>query len=156
MEKENAEKKYDKSINKGNTAFISKYDEGEKDYIVSIGNIFPNQTVVLNSYFIQTIGSQDMSYEFVIMEKYPTFHYKELNQNNPRNKKIKATFIIETQSKITRLIAPFYDEEAKKNSIYEVSFDNNFKKANIIYVKYPDNETNEGKKNMIMKLDIQD
>ena len=146
MEKEKAEKKYDKSINKGNTAFISKYDEGEKDYIVSIGNIFPNQTVVLNSYFIQTIGSQDMSYEFVIMEKYPTFHYKELNQNNPRNKKIKATFIIETQSKITRLIAPFYDEEAKKNSIYEVSFDNNFKKANIIYVKYPDNETNLGKK----------
>ena len=76
MEKEKAEKKYDKSINKGNTAFISKYDEGEKDYIVSIGNIFPNQTVILNSYFIQTIGSQDMSYEFVIMEKYPTFHIR--------------------------------------------------------------------------------
>ena len=55
-----------------------------------------------------------MSYEFVIMEKYPTFHYKELNKNEFRNKILKAYFIIKTQSKITRLIAPFYDEIAKK------------------------------------------
>ena len=145
MEKEKAEKKYEKSIKSGNIGFISKYEEDEKVYMVNIGNIFPNQTIELNAYFIQTIGTQDMSYEFVIMEKYPTFHYKELNINNPRNKKIIANFIIETQSKITRLIAPFYDEEAKKNSIYEVSFINDYKKANILYVKNPDNETNEGK-----------
>ena len=48
------------------------------------------------------------------MEKYPTFHYKGLNEEGARNKIIKANFKIETQSKITRLIAPFYDEEAKK------------------------------------------
>ena len=88
------------------------------------------------------IGSQDMSYEFTIMEKYPTFHYKELNQEKSRNKIIKANFIIETQSKITRLIAPFLDEEAKKKSIYKVSFDNDFKKANINYIKNPDDEKN--------------
>ena len=58
-----------------------------------------------------------MSYEFVIMEKYPTFHYKELNKNEARNKIIKANFIIKTQSKLTRLIAPFFDEIAKKNQL---------------------------------------
>ncbi len=60
------------------------------------------------------IGTQDMSYEFNIMEKYPTFHYKEINEKNQRNKTIKANFEIKTESKITRLIAPFFDEEAKK------------------------------------------
>ena len=58
-----------------------------------------------------------MSYEFIIMEKYPTFHYKELNKDEARNKIIKANFIIETQSKLTRLIAPFFDEIAKKNQL---------------------------------------
>ncbi len=57
-----------------------------------------------------------MSYEFNIMEKNPSFHYKELNKEKPRNKIINANIEIETQSKITRLITPFMDEQAKKNS----------------------------------------
>ena len=142
MEKDIAEEKYNEVIENGNIGFISKYNEGETNYIVNIGNISPKQTVILNAFFIQMIGSQDMSYEFTIMEKYPTFHYKELNQEKSRNKIIKANFIIETQSKITRLIAPFLDEEAKKKSIYKVSFDNDFKKANINYIKNPDDEKN--------------
>ena len=142
MEKETAEEKYKEALEEGNTGFISMYDEGKVNYIVNIGNIKPKQKVILNSFFIQTIGSQDMSYEFIIMEKYPTFHYKELNINNPRNKKIKANFKIETQSKITRIIAPFYDEEAKKKSKYEISFDKDFKEANIKYEKNPDNQKN--------------
>lgn len=78
-----------------------------------------------------------MSYEYAIMEKSPTFHYKEINKYEPRNKIIKANFKIETQSKITRFIAPFFYEEAKKNSIYEVSFSKDYKTADIIYIKKP-------------------
>ena len=120
MKKEEAEEKYDNSIYVGNTGFISKYGQDMKNYVVNIGNINPKIKVKLQSFFIQNIGSVDMSYEFVIMEQYPTFHYKEINQNESRNKRIKANFKLETQSKITRLSAPFYDNEAKK----------------ILYIKY--------------------
>ena len=143
MAKEKAEEKYNDSIASGNQGFISTYDEQMNNYSVNIGNINPKQKIKLNTIFIQMIGSQDMSYEFDIMEKYPSFHYKGLNKNDARNKIIKANFNIETQSKITRLIAPLLDEEAKKNSTYEVAFSNDFKKAEIKYIKNPDAQTNK-------------
>ena len=141
MKKEKEEEKYEDSIASGNQGFISRYNEEMTSYTVNIGNINPKQKVKLNAIFIQMIGSQDMSYEFNIMEKYPSFHYKELNNNEARYKIIKANFKIETQSKITRLIAPFYDEAAKKKSTYEVVFSNDFKKADIKYVKNPECRT---------------
>ena len=143
MLKQEAEVKYDNSIFEGNTGFLSRYDSEEKVYSINIGNISPKEKVELKSYFIQNIGTQDMSYEFIIMEKYPTFHYKELNKEKARNKIIKAKFIIETQSKITRLIAPFFDEMAKKKSTYEVIFDYDYKKAEIYYTKNPDDQPNK-------------
>ena len=127
MKKEEAEEKYDNSIYSGNTGFISKYETDMKTYVVNIGNINPKVKVKLQTFFIQNIGSADMSYEFVIMEKYPTFHYKEINQNEARNKMIKANFKIQTQSKITRLSAPFFDDEAKKSSIYQVVFSKDYR-----------------------------
>ena len=142
MAKEKAEEKYSDSIASGNQGFISRYDEQIKNYSVNIGNINPKQKIKLDTIFIQMLGSQDMSYEFDIMEKYPTFHYKELNQNEPRNKIIKANFKIQAQSKITRLIAPFLDEEAKKNSSYDVVFSDDFKKAEIKYIKNQDDQKN--------------
>ena len=140
MAKEKAKEKYSDSIASGNQGFISTYDEQMTNYSVNIGNINPKQKVKLNALFIQMIGSQDMSYEFNIMEKYPSFHYKELNQNQFKkiNKIVKANFKIETQSKITRLIAPFYDDQAKKNSTYKVKFSDDFKTADIEYTKNPD------------------
>ena len=134
MQREEAEERYDESIYSGNTGFLGRYNDKDKNsYSINIGNINPKEKLTLKSYFIQNIGTQDMSFEFIIMEKYPTFHYKELNQNEARNKIIKANFIIETQSKITRLIAPFFDEMAKKKSNYEVVYSNNYKKAEIFY-----------------------
>ena len=140
IHKEKAEEKYNDTIASGNIALISNYDDNMTDYMVNIGNIAPKQKIKLNTIFIQMIGSQDMSYEFDIMEKYPTFHYQEINENEPKNKIIKANFIIEAQSKITRLIAPFFDDEAKKNSTYDVEFSNDFKKANIKYIKNPESK----------------
>ena len=143
MEKEIAEEKYDESISSGNTGFLGEYDNEMKSYSINLGNINPKEKVTLKAFFIQNICTQDMSYEFIIMEKYPTFHYKELNKEGARNKIIKANFIIEAQSKITRLIAPFFDEMAQNKSTYEVTFSNDYKKAEIIYVKNPDEQKNK-------------
>jgi hypothetical protein len=143
MKKEIAEEKYDDSISSGNTGFLGEYDNEMKSYSINLGNINPKEKVILKAFFIQNIGTQDMSYEFIIMEKYPTFHYKELNKEGARNKIIKANFIIEAQSKITRLIAPFFDEMAQNKSTYEVTFSNDYKKAEIIYVKNPDDQKNK-------------
>ena len=143
MEKREAEEKYDESISSGNTGFLGEYDYEEKSYSINVGNINPKEKVKLKAFFIQNIGTQDMSYEFIIMEKYPTFHYKELNKESARNKIIKANFKIETQSKITRLIAPFFDEMAQNQSTYEVDFSEDYKKAEITYVKNPDDQKNK-------------
>ena len=137
LSKEKAEEKYEDSMGSGNIGFISRYDDSMKNYSVNIGNIQPFQKIKLTSIFIQMIGSDDMSYEFNIMEKYPSFHYKELNQNAPFNKIIKANLVIKTKSKLTRLIAPFMDELAKKNSTYKVEFLQENKQANIFYEKKP-------------------
>ena len=88
MPKDKAEEKNNDSIASGNTGFVSNYQENQKFYSVNIGNIETNQKIVLNAVFIQMIGTQDMSYEFNMMEKYQTFLYKELNKDKPRNKKI--------------------------------------------------------------------
>ena len=142
MKKEIAKEKYDESISKGNTGFISEYIPETDDYTIKIGNIAPNEFVQLQAFFYQRITSQDMSYEFNIMEKYPTFHYENIDQEKFRNKKIKAKFLIKAQSKITRLIAPFYDEKAQKNSFFDIYFDDDYTTANIYYIKNPDEQTN--------------
>ena len=136
MPKEKAEEKYNDAIASGNVGVISSYQEKQNAYSVNIGNLKPKKQIKLHSVFIQMIGTQDMSYEFSIMEKYPSFYYKELKTDDQSNhKKIKAHFEILTQSKITRLIAPFYDEQAKKNSKYNVQYSPNYKKAEIEYSK---------------------
>ena len=142
MPKEKAEEKYNDSIASGNVGFISNYNDKQSSYSVNIGNLKPKQQIKLNTNFIQMIGTNDLSYEFNIMEKYPTFHYRKIDKDKLRNKTINATFEIETQSKITRLIAPFMDEQAKKNSTYEVEYNSDYKKAIIKYIKNPDNIKN--------------
>ena len=142
MEKEMAKEKYEESISKGNIGFISEYIQNSDDYTIKIGNVAPGEFVQLQAFFYQRITSQDMSYEFTIMEKYPTFHYGYINQKNFRNKKIKAIFTIKAQSKITRLIAPFFDEKAKKNSEFEILFNDDYTEAKVYYIKNPDDQSN--------------
>ena len=142
MKKELAKEKYEDSVSQGNTAFISEYKQNTDDYTIKIGNVKPGEFVQLQAFFYQKITSQDMSYEFNIMEKYPTFHYNHINQHNYRNKKIKAIFKINTQSKITRLIAPFFDDKAKKNSELEILFNDDYTNAKIYYIKNPDKQNN--------------
>ena len=143
MSKEKAEEKYNDVIASGNVGVISEYEEESKAYSVNIGNLKPKEKIKLNSIFLQMIGAQDMSYEFSIMEKYPSFYYKDSKSNNkPKNKIINAEFEIKTQSKITRLIAPFMDKEAKKYSTYEIKYSPDYKTAEIKYIKNPNEEPN--------------
>ena len=142
MKKEIAQEKYEESISQGNVGFISEYSQESDEYMVKIGNVQSGEFVQLQAFFYQRITSQDMSYEFNIMEKYPTFHYRHINQEKFRNKKIKAIFTIKTHSKITRLIAPFFDDQAKKNSQFETLFNDDYTNAKIYYIKNPDAQTN--------------
>ena len=142
MKKEIAQEKYEESISQGNVGFISEYSQESDEYKIKIGNVQSGEFVQLQAFFYQRITSQDMSYEFTIMEKYPTFHYNHLNQEKFRNKKIKAIFAIKAHSKITRLIAPFFDDQAKKNSQFETLFNDDYTEAKIYYIKNPDEQTN--------------
>ena len=143
MPKEKAEEKYNDVIASGNVGVISEYEEESKAYSVNIGNLKPKEKIKLNSIFLQMIGAQDLSYEFSIMEKYPSFYYKDSKSNNkPKDKIINAEFEIKTQSKITRLIAPFMDKEAKKYSTYEIKYSPDYKTAEIKYIKNPNEEPN--------------
>ena len=138
MPKEKAKEKYTDSISSGNIGFISEYKRDKKFYTVNIGNLKPKQKIKLNTFFIQMIGAQDMSYEFNIMEKYPSFYYKELkNDFELKDKIIYAEFEVQTQSKLTRLIFPFMDEETKKNSNFEIKYDSDYKFAKIKYMDNP-------------------
>ena len=79
------------------------------------------------------IDTTDLSYQFNIMENYPSFYYNGYEYKNTENKKINTIFKIETQSKITRLIAPFLNEETKNNCIYKINYSQDYKKAEIEY-----------------------
>ena len=133
LSKEKAEEKYNDIIAKGNVGFISNYSKDNKVYSVNIGNLPPKKSIELKSTFIQMLDSNDLSYEFNIMENYPDFNYKELENKNSENKKINAIINIETQSKITRLIAPFLDKNSKKDFIYNIKYNLDYKKAEIEY-----------------------
>ena len=142
MPKEKAKEKYTDAISSGNVGFFSEYEEDNKVYSVNIGNLKPKEQIKLNTVFIQMIESQDMSYMFNIMEKYPSFYFKgsKKRNNKPKDKIINADFEIRTQSKITRLITPFLDDIEKKFVEYEVKYNSDYTIANIKYIKDPEEE----------------
>ena len=73
MEKEKAKEKYSDSIANRNVGILSSYNEESLSYNVIIGNIKPNEKVVLTTYFLQMISSEDMSFQYEIMQHYPNF-----------------------------------------------------------------------------------
>ena len=133
LTKEKAEEKYNDSISSGNIEFISRYEENYKIYSVGVENLQPKKQIKLISVFIEMIDTTDLSYQFNIMENYPSFYYNGYEYKNTENKKINAIFKIKTQSKITKLIAPFLKEETKNNCIYKIKYIQDYKKAEIEY-----------------------
>ena len=135
MAKEKAEEKYSDTIASGNVGFMSSYEDDNKTYSVNIGNLAPNKQVKLQSIFIQMLNSNDLSYEFNIIENYPAFHYDDMkiNYSENDNNNLEAKIKIETQSKITRLIPMYVNDEIKKNSEYKVQYSPDYKMAEIEY-----------------------
>ena len=68
MQREEAEERYEESLYSGNTGFLGRYnDKDKKSYSINIGNINPKEKVTFQAFFIQNTGTQDMSYEFIII-----------------------------------------------------------------------------------------
>ena len=132
LEKGKAEEKYTDAIASGNTGFLSTFDESSKNYTINVGNVLPKERVILKSVFNQIITSQDMSYEFAFLEHYPCFIYSD---NAVQSKKISGKFILKTKSKITRLISPYMDENAKKTTTFNVNFNQDYTEAIIDFEK---------------------
>ena len=103
FDKEKAIEKYTDSIAEGNSGIYSQYTEEKKPkgYSIKIGNIEPNALVELTSEFIQFITSEDMSYCYTLMTKYPIFSD---GISNSKLKKIEGKITLKTHSKITRLL----------------------------------------------------
>ena len=133
MPKEKAAEKYNDSIALGNIGFLSKYEDDNKSYSVNIGNLGPKKQIKLKSIFIQMIDFKDLSYTFNFIDNFPSFYYEGLENSKVENKTIDANIKIETQSKITRLIPIFLDEETKINSTYKVKYSPDYKNAEIEY-----------------------
>ncbi len=133
LPKEKAKEKYDDSISSGKGGFLGNYSDDGLNYDVLIGNISPNEKVILETSFLQLLTSNDMSYELSIMEHYPSFQYKEMNREKPDNKKVKGKITIKTLSKITRLISFLLDEDDKKNT--NINYSNDYMEAIIDFEK---------------------
>ena len=161
LDKEKATEKYTDAMAEGNVGIYSKYSEKEKpnSYSINIGNIEPYALVELTSEFIQFITSDDMSYCFTVMTKYPNF-----SDGITRNvyKKIKGKIILETHSKITRLLHLNFEKNNKneiKNTFNKdyTSCDISFKisRESDEYNRYPyykNNNNNNNYKNKVLSI----
>ena len=145
LPKEKAEEKYTDAIASGNTGFLSTLDETGKNYTINVGNILPKEKVKLISIFNQMISSQDMSYEFSFLEQYPCFIYEG---NVVQSKKIIGKFILNTKSKITRLISPYMDENVKKTTNFKITFNENYTQATINFEKKMETENEKEKESI--------
>ena len=117
LEKEKAKEKYNDSISDGNVGILGSYDENSYSYNVTIGNIKPKEKVELITYYLQMITSEDMSFQYEIMQHYPNFISKDMKEediNKNRAKNLEGKIKIKTQSRLTRLIIPLLDEKKIK------------------------------------------
>ena len=85
MDKDKAEEKYTDSISEGNTGILSSYNKNNLTYDVNIGNILPKEKIELISYYFQSISSDDMSYEYILIQDFPAFSHKTFMKNYRKN-----------------------------------------------------------------------
>lgn len=105
MPKAKAEEKYSDAIAKGNTGIKGQYSEDMKSYCVNIGNINPKEKITLKTIYNQPITSYDMSFEYIIMNNFPSFNFNSKNDERTKENTIEVIYNINinTCSKITRL-----------------------------------------------------
>ena len=152
LEKEKAKEKYNDAISDGNVGILSSYEEKLNSYNVKIGNIKPKDKVILYTYYLQMISSEDMSFQYEIMQHYPNFISKEMkiediDKNSAKN--LEGKIKIKTQSRLTRLIIPLLDEKKIK---FEKKYNTDYTEVEITISKsLEDLITNEPRRFDIMK-----
>ena len=114
MPKEKAEEKYSDTIARGNTGIKGQYSEDMKSYCVNIGNINSKEKITLKTIYNQPITSYDMSYEYIIMNNFPSFNFNYKNEKETKENTIEVIYNINinTCSKITRLFTNFKNMES--------------------------------------------
>ncbi|MBP5700143.1 MAG: VWA domain-containing protein, partial [Methanobrevibacter sp.] len=157
FEKEKAKEKYSDSIAGGNVGILSSYDDKAYSYNVTIGNIKPKEKVVLITYYLQMISSEDMSFQYEIMQHYPNFISKDMKReeiDKNRAKNLEGKIKIKTQSRLTRLIIPLLDEKKTK---FEKKYNEDYTEVEITISKNIDDIiTKEPKKiNLLEDNDVQ-
>ena len=125
-DKEKAQEKYSDSIASGHTGILSQYSKTGLNQEVNIGNLAAKETVKLESEFIQLINSNDMSYEYVNIQSFPSFYEKGSFPSNGTPLLI-GNLVLTTKSKITRLIVK--NESGKY--IISKTYNDNFTRAEI-------------------------
>ena len=113
MQKEKAEEKYTDTIAKGNTGFLGQYSTDMKSYCVNIGNLNSKEKITLKTIYNQSISSYDMSYEYIIMNNFPSFIFNSKTKEEVKENKIEIIYNINITacSKITRLFTNFKNKE---------------------------------------------
>ena len=113
MQKEKAEEKYTDTIAKGNTGFLGQYSNDMKSYCVNIGNLNSKEKITLKTIYNQSISSYDMSYEYIIMNNFPSFIFNSKTKEEAKENKIEIIYNINITacSKITRLFTNFKNKE---------------------------------------------
>ena len=101
IEKEKAEEKYNDALASGNTGAISS--QKDNYIVVNIGNIGPKSIVKLTTEFIQFLTSEDMSYCYRTLKKFPIIYSKQ-NKVEEKLKNLDVIITIKAHSKILRLI----------------------------------------------------
>ena len=108
LENGKAKEKYTDTIATGNYGFISHSSKTETT--ICLGNIPPNEEIVLKSYYFGHIMNKDYSYQASFPVIFPGFilndpNNKEYPEDYKYNKKIvKGKIFINTFSKLTRLV----------------------------------------------------
>ena len=99
IKKEKAEEKYNDSITSGNAA-IYVHEKYSNRIVINMGNIPPNEELILISEFIQLTESSKSSYEFELFRNLPIFIG---NGSTYQNGNLKGKIEIKTKNKVLKL-----------------------------------------------------
>ena len=99
IKKEKAEEKYTDSISSGNAAIYVYEDKYNNRVVINMGNIPPNEKILLISEFIQ-LTETSKTYEFELFRNLPIFHEED---SIFQNQDLKGKIQIITKNKILKL-----------------------------------------------------
>ena len=122
IEKGKAKEKYTDIIAKGNYGFLSY--SSKEETTICLGNIPPNEEIILKTYFFGHIITKDYSYQACFPVIFPGFilgdpkNEKEAEKYEYKKQIVKGKIYINTFSKLTRLVIKGSKNFGKIDKIY--------------------------------------